>query len=125
VHVKTAGTSWLEAVRAIAVADPALYRAMHAKAFAVLPDALKLYHITPKLERIPDLATLADGDLPALMNQDDARQLIHVTYGGLLNAPDIRDRFFNALDDGEEVYYGLLQKHFEKHLSTLGLKPLA
>lgn len=124
VHVKTAGTSWLEAVRAIAVADPALYRAMHAKAFAVLPEALKLYHITPKLERIPDLATLADADLPALMDQDDARQLVHVTYGGLLNAPDIRDPFFNALDTSEEVYYDLLQKHFDKHLSTLGLTPL-
>lgn len=125
VHVKTAGTSWLEAVRAVAVADPALYRVMHAKAFVVLPEALKLYHITPCLENIPALATLADADLAGLMNQNDARQLVHVTYGGLLNAPEIRQRFFTALDANEEVYYGLLQKHFEKHISTLGLAPLA
>jgi hypothetical protein len=125
VHVKTAGTSWLEAVRAVAVADPALYRAMHAKAFEVLPEALKLYHITPNLDNIPALADVADADLAELMNQDDARQLVHVTYGGLLNAPEIRERFFAAMDRDEEVYYGLLQKHFEKHISTLGLTPIA
>jgi hypothetical protein len=125
VHVKTAGTSWLEAVRAVAVADPDLYRAMHAKAFEVLPEALKLYHITPCLENIPALADVADKDLADLMNQDDARQLVHVTYGGLLNAPEIRDRFFAAMDRDEEVYYGLLEKHFVKHISTLGLSPIA
>ena len=125
VHVKTAGTSWLEAIRAIAVADPALYRAMHDMAFQVLPEALKLYHITPNLDNIPALADVADGDLAELMNQDDARQLVHVTYGGLLNAPEVRDRFFAAMNKDEEVYYGLLEKHFVRHISTLGLAPLA
>ena len=123
VHVKTAGTSWLEAVRAIAVADPALYRAMHRMAFQVLPEALKLYHITPDLDKIPDLADLGDADLAALMNQDDARQLVHVTYGGLLNAPEIRDRFFAAMDANEEVYYDLLERHFARHIATLGVAP--
>jgi hypothetical protein len=122
VHVKTAGTSWLEAIRAIAAADPALYRRLHAKAFEVLPEALKLYHITPDLSTIPALASLADAELPALLEHDAARQLLHVTYGGLLGDPAIGPAFFTALDADEEVYYRCLEKHFVRHLRTLGLE---
>jgi hypothetical protein len=121
VHVKTAGTSWLEAVRAIAACNPNLYRIMHAKAFEVLPEALKLYHITPDLEAIPPLAQVPDDQLPALMNHNDARQLLHVTYGGILEDADLRRRFFAALDADEETYYDYLEPHFVKHLTTLGL----
>ncbi|MBN2449016.1 MAG: tagaturonate epimerase family protein, partial [Lentisphaeria bacterium] len=120
VHVKTAGTSWLEAVRAIAAANPKLYRRMHTRAFEVLPEALKLYHITPHLERIPDLDTVPDDGLPALMDHDDARQLLHVTYGGLLRDEAIRDDFFEVLDTREEVYHDCLERHFVKHLTALG-----
>ena len=123
VHVKTAGTSWLEAIRAVAASDPDLYRRMHARAFEVLPEALKLYHITPNLERIPPLSTLSDAALPSMMDHDDARQLIHVTYGGLLNDPVLGPEFFAALDRDEDVYYDFLEKHFTKHLLTLGLTP--
>jgi hypothetical protein len=122
VHLKTAGTSWLEAVRAIATADPALYRRMHARAFEVLPEALKLYHITPDLTSIPALATLKDSELPALMEHDAARQLLHVTYGGLLGDPTIGPAFLAALDADEEVYYRFVEKHFVRHLRTLGLE---
>jgi hypothetical protein len=122
VHVKTAGTSWLEAVRAIAAADPALYRRMHARAFEVLPEALKLYHITPDLSSIPALAMLKDSELPGLMEHDAARQLLHVTYGGLLGDPAIGPAFFAALDAGEEVYYRCVEKHFVRHLRALGLE---
>ena len=122
VHVKTAGTSWLEAVRAIAAAAPALYRRLHAQAFVVLPEALKLYHITPDLASIPALATLSDSELPALLEHDAARQLLHVTYGGLLSDPAIGPAFFAALDAGEDVYYGFVERHFVRHLRTLGLE---
>jgi hypothetical protein len=122
VHVKTAGTSWLEAVRAIAAASPGLYRRMHAKAFEVLPEALKLYHITPDLSSIPPLDSLADAELPALMEHDAARQLLHVTYGGLLGDAVIGPAFFAALDADEEVYYRFIERHFIRHLQTLGLE---
>lgn len=125
VHVKTAGTSWLEAVRAIAAANPSLYRRMHARAFEVLPDALKLYHITPDLTTIPSLAALQDTELPGLMDHNAARQLLHVTYGGLLGDPAIGPAFLAALDANEEVYYGFLEKHFTRHLRTLGLQPVS
>ena len=55
------------------------------------------------------------------MNQDEARQLLHITYGGLLNDPELREDFFHKLSDYEDVYCGLLVKHFTKHISLLGV----
>jgi hypothetical protein len=59
------------------------------------------------------------------MNQNDARQLLHVTYGGILADRDLAGRFFAALDADEETYYDYLERHFVKHLTTLGLTPEA
>ncbi len=47
-HVKTAGTSWLEAVRLVAMKNPALYRRMHAYALETLNRAKQYYHIGAK-----------------------------------------------------------------------------
>lgn len=120
-HLKTAGTSWLEAVRCIALCDPEFYRKMHKKAFVHFKEASKFYHITADLSRIKDIETVSDNDLPEYMNQDEARQLLHITYGGLLNDPELREDFFNKLSDYEDVYSDLLVKHFTKHISLLGV----
>ncbi len=125
VHVKTAGTSWLEALRAIAANHPALYRRMHRKAFEVLQDALKLYHIPPDLHNIPPLAELRDQELPGLLDQKDARQVLHITYGGLLGDDALKEDFFAALDAAENAYYTGLNAHFRKHLDALGLEASA
>jgi tagaturonate epimerase len=127
-HLKTAGTSWLEAVRLMAVREPSLYREMHRFALASFQEATKLYHVTTDLGRIPILETLGDADLPDLMEKVDSRQLLHITYGFLLNArseqghPLFRDRFFEALVRYEEDYWTLLERHIRRHLTTLGLK---
>lgn len=121
VHVKTAGTSWLEAIRAVAAARPALYRRLHARALEVLPEALKLYHITPDLDSIPSLESLTDAELPGLLAHPAARQVLHVAYGGLLGDPALGPEFLAALDADEETYYGCLERHFVRHLETLGV----
>jgi hypothetical protein len=127
-HLKTAGTSWLEAVRLVAMVNPTLYREMHRFALKVFKDASGLYHVTTDLEQIPKLEELSDQELPSLLDQDDSRQLLHITYGYLLNAKDgngkkiFRDRFFHTLTQYEEDYWSLLEKHIEKHLIGLGLK---
>jgi hypothetical protein len=120
-HVKTAGTSWLEAVRLIAAKAPSLYRKFHDIALKRLEDARKLYHITPDLSRIPLLSTLRDEALPALMDQDAPRQVLHVAYGFILADPRLRAEFFNRLDEFEEDYYGMLERHFTRHLEALGV----
>jgi hypothetical protein len=59
------------------------------------------------------------------MNQPEARQFIHISYGGLLNDPDIREPFFSALKRHEDTHYRHLYEHFTRHLKLLGLEPLS
>ena len=66
-HVKTAGTSWLEAMRLIALKSPSLFREMLGFALGSFKEASKLYHVTTDLGRIPDPKTIQDDDLPALI----------------------------------------------------------
>lgn len=129
-HLKTAGTSWLEAMRLIALMNPSLYREMHQFALSIFKEASKLYHVTVDLDRIPKIETVQDQELPSLLEQEDSRQLLHITYGYLLNAKDengknlFKDRLFHNLTQYEEDYWSLLEKHIEKHINALGLNPL-
>lgn len=120
-HVKTAGTSWLEAVRVIASAEPVLYRVMHKCALKNFEDVLKLYHITADISKIPDVDELYDEDLPKLMEMNEARQLLHITYGAILTDPAIRPMFFAAMHKHEELYRQTVKAHFEHHLEKLGV----
>lgn len=126
-HVKTAGTNWLEAVRVIAKVNPGLYRRMHAYALEHLDEALKYYHITPDMSTILPLDSVSDAELPEYMNNDAARQVIHVTYGLLLTAKDkngnfiFKDEFFTTLIENEEEYRQSLVKHIGKHVELLNL----
>ncbi|OLS40941.1 tagaturonate epimerase family protein [Bacillus sp. MRMR6] len=126
-HVKTAGTNWLEAVTVIAKFNPGLYRRMHQYALEHLDEALKYYHITPDLSTIVPLDSVSDADLPEYMKNDAARQVIHVTYGILLTAKDeagiflFKDEFFQTLNDMEEEYRQALVSHIGKHVELLGL----
>jgi hypothetical protein len=126
-HLKTAGTNWLEAVRLIAVQEPALYREMHRFAVANLNEAKKYYHIKADLAKVPSIDDLTDAELPGLMDQDDARQVLHITYGLILEArhsdgrPVFRDRIYRTLNQNEAGYYRGLERHIGRHLELLGI----
>ncbi|MDA8441395.1 MAG: tagaturonate epimerase family protein [Peptococcaceae bacterium] len=125
VHVKTAGTSWLEAVRVIAQNKPELYRAMHTYALTNFSEALQYYHVTPNLANLPPLSTVEDSKLAGLLDMDDCRQLMHIAYGLLLTNRNnqgeylFRSEIFRSLEENEEVYAGVLAKHIESHLQKL------
>ena len=126
-HVKTAGTNWLEAMRVVAQADPSLYREVHAYALEAFDEAKKYYHVTTDLSKIPDVLNIKDEDLPKLFENNDARQLIHITYGLILSRknPDgsftFRNRLYKLWRDHEKEYRSALVKHIGKHLELLGI----
>ena len=121
-HLKTAGTSWLEALRTIAVANPSLYRRMHEKAHQYYPEALKSYHITADIDAIPDLDSVPDKELPSFLADDNCRQFLHISYGGLLNDPELRSDFFDTLHREEKLHYQHLEQHFRRHIELLGIE---
>jgi tagaturonate epimerase len=119
-HVKTAGTSWLEAVRVIALREPALYREIHALALDSHQDALKFYHITADFGKIAPLDSVSDADLPAYLDQPESRQLLHIIYGYVMQNADLRQRLYAALFTHEELHYHLIRDHLRKHVTLLG-----
>jgi hypothetical protein len=126
-HIKTAGTNWLEAVRTVAKVNPALYRSMHSYALAHFEEAKAYYHVTTDIGKIVPLSSVSDINLAdTYMNEDNARQLIHITYGILLQAKDeqgnflFRDTFYQTLNDQEEAFEQALISHIGKHLTLLG-----
>ena len=129
-HVKTAGTNWLEAMRVVAEREPALYREAHKYALEAFEEARKYYHVTTDLKKIPDVDKLADNELPGLLNQNDSRQLIHITYGLILSRKNadgsftFRDRLYKFWKDHAEDYARALEKHIGKHLTLLGVKKI-
>ncbi len=124
-HVKTAGTNWLEAMKVVAMTDASLYREIHQLALAKFSDATKFYHVTTNLNNIPDIDTLKDEELPSLFNNNDARQLIHITYGYILNEKDEQGKYiyktklYRLWKKHEDLYAHELYKHIGKHLELL------
>jgi hypothetical protein len=115
VHLKTAGTSYLEALRAIAQVDPALFREILAFARERYDTDRATYHVSAQLAKVPAPDALDDADLPGLLEQFDARQVLHVTFGSVLDR--FGDQLLAALRGHEETYYNLLESHFRRHLS--------
>jgi hypothetical protein len=118
-HLKTAGTSWLEAMRVCAQVDPALYRKVHAYALATFERASQYYHVDANPARIPALDSLADGQLPSLFDQDDARQLIHITYGFILQDPALKAALFALWRGEREAYAQALYRHIGRHITQI------
>jgi len=127
-HVKTAGTNWLEAMHVIAQTDPALYRDVHRYALTAFSEASKYYHVTTDLSKIPSVDSLSDSELPTLFNNNDARQLIHITYGLILGKKNsdgsfaFRNRLYHIWRQHESAYNQALARHIGKHLDLLGVK---
>lgn len=121
-HLKTSGTSWLEALRVIAEKEPALYRRLHSRAREYYPEALNYYHITADLRRIAPLESTPDDGLPAYLDHPDCRQMLHVGYGGILGDEELSAELFGALHVHEERYNERLVDHFHRHLAALGVE---
>jgi hypothetical protein len=125
-HVKTAGTSYLEALRAVARTAPALFAEIVEFCRGRFDNDRKSYHLSTTLAQVQSLPRYAGPQEEAIFLDEVAgRQLLHVTFGSVLTAgADSRGRKFNdgileTLDRHAALHHELLEKHFTKHLSLL------
>jgi hypothetical protein len=114
VHLKTAGTSYLEALRAIAGVKPALFRDIYRLAFELYEQDRATYHVSAEPDQAPQIENLSDEELPAVLDQFDAREMLHVTFGSAL--AQFGNPIKEALVEHEEVHYQVLENHFVRHL---------
>jgi tagaturonate epimerase len=113
VHLKTAGTSWAEALRVIAHNDPDLMREVLALALDSFEANRKSYHLSCDPTKIPPDPT--DDQVAQLMDRVDSRQVLHVGYGAILE--EFGPRMYQVWNDNEEEHYGIIADHFVKHLT--------
>jgi len=118
IHLKTAGTSYLEALRTISEFNPDLFREIVYYAIDCYPSDRASYHVSAEISQIPDIRTLSDRELPDLLENFHAREVLHVTYGSVLNDPHLRAPFFETLYLHEEAYSKILETHFDKHFNA-------
>jgi hypothetical protein len=112
VHLKTAGTSWAEALRVIAKNDADLMRQILALALDSFEANRKSYHLSCDPTRIPTDPT--DDEVARLMDVVDSRQVLHVGYGAILE--EFGPRMYQVWKDNEEEHYRIIANHFVKHL---------
>ena len=122
VHVKTAGTSYLEALRAIARAEPKLFREILDFSRGLYETEKRTYHVSADLRKVHPANDYADSELESLFDSDDARQVLHVTFGKVLTTRNndgeylFRQRILDCLNQNEELYAELIEKHFRRHI---------
>jgi hypothetical protein len=122
VHLKTAGTSYLEALRTVAALDTELMRSIYSFAREHYPEDRASYHVSAELERAPSLASFTAETTTSLLDQFDAREILHVTFGSVLTAKTMDgqwrfyDHLMNILHTHGEIYAEYLHTHFLRHL---------
>lgn len=117
-HVKTSGTSYLEALRVLAHIDPPLFRDVLSLARTHLARDRHGYAIATRAA-VPDDSALADASLAALLDDADARQCLHVTFGTVLSDVRVGPGLLKVVQSASDQYADALAHHFERHLAPL------
>jgi hypothetical protein len=122
IHIKTAGTSYLEALKVIALKDPGLFREILDYSKMHYETEKLSYHVSANIENVKKSSEYSDAELFPLFESNDVRQILHVSYGRVLNDKDqsgyfiFKEKIIECLKRNEETHYSLLVKHFNKHL---------
>ena len=116
VHVKTAGTSYLEALKVAAVKAPDFFRKIHQYSLSRYSEDKASYHVSACLDQASDTLKMENSELTRIFDSIHDRQILHVTFGSVLNEPVIKKELMQVLDCWEEQYYDFLDIHFRKHL---------
>ena len=125
-HVKTAGTSYLEALRVVARTDLGLFEAITRYCHARFEEDRQSYHLSTTLKEVNGLRGVPPGDEERrYLDERVGRQLLHVTFGSVLTqgrddrGRPFKDAILELLDRRADLYQETLVAHFEKHLSLL------
>lgn len=130
-HVKTAGTSYLEALRVVARHDEALFRTIVQFGRERYETDKATYHVSATLDSAPPVegCSLEELEREYLEIWDEVpagkgftkpgRQILHCTFGSVLTHPEYGPAVRSVLEAHPETYTEILKVHFVKHLEAL------
>lgn len=131
-HVKTAGTSYLEALRCVLRHDARLFNEIVRFARQRYNTDKATYHVSATLETVPPLEQISSqntAEAVYLECWDDVpqgkgfaapgRQILHCTFGSVLTDPTFGPQVKQLLKEHPATYAEILQEHFARHLAAL------
>ena len=130
-HVKTAGTSYLEALRVVARHDAARFRQIVEFARGRYQEDRATYHVSATLAGCPGPSDVDDQELErAYLGRWEevpagrgftapGRQIMHCTFGSVLQDGSLGAALRDTLAAHPETHAELLATHFERHLQAL------
>jgi hypothetical protein len=131
-HVKTAGTSYLEALRVVCRHDVELFREIVAFSRERYETDRATYHVSATLATVPPASDLPEArdlektylglwsDVPRGAGlSDPGRQILHTTFGSVLTDRALKPALMEILSEHPETYRDVLEDHFSRHLSEL------
>jgi len=131
-HVKTAGTSYLEALRAVLRHDEPLFREIVDFSRDRYPTDKATYHVSATNESVPPATEISSAveleqvylerwqDVPTGQGfTAPGRQILHCTFGSVLTHETLGDRVRQLLEAQPDTYTQVLTEHFARHLKAL------
>lgn len=131
-HVKTAGTSYLEALRVVARSDDALFRRVVDFSRGCYDRDKATYHVSATLADAPPQSDVADAielerlylerweDVPAGKGfTAPGRQVLHCTFGSVMTDSELGPAVKGVLAGNQSAYDEVLRDHFVRHLDPL------
>ncbi len=117
-HLKTSGTSYLEAIKVIAQKDPEFFKKIWQTCLDKREEMDKYYHLSCDPFSVPK-----DLSPTEYLKNPDARQTLHVSYMFVLNPQyDFREKFFEILIKYQNEYHENVENHIEKHVKELKIE---
>ncbi|QQE10016.1 hypothetical protein JD969_10860 [Planctomycetota bacterium] len=131
-HVKTAGTSFLEALRVVAIHSPSDFRRIVRFARDHYERDRATYHVSATLGGVRPADDISDNhvlvseylehweNVPELKGfTKPGRQILHCTFGSILTDPDLGSVVKQILTEHQDTYREVLREHFVRHLEAL------
>ena len=125
-HVKTAGTSYLEALRVVARQVPALFLEIVQYARSRFDTDRATYHVSAVLAQIPGPEKLSvQARETVYLDENGGRQVLHVTFGSVLTlgkttqGRPFKQAILETLTNHEALHRDVLATHLGRHIELL------
>lgn len=131
-HVKTAGTSYLEALRVAARHNESLFRRIVDFSRSRFEHDKATYHLSATLDQVPPSSEVNSAaqlesiylecwdDVPTGLGfTNPGRQIVHCTFGSVLTDPALGGELRQVLTEHMDTYTDVLADHFTRHLLAL------
>jgi hypothetical protein len=131
-HVKTAGTSYLEALRVAAQHDEPLFREIVQYSRSRYDEDRATYHVSATLGDAPEsdqVDNVGELERTYIERWEDVpqgkgftapgRQILHCTFGSVVTNENLGPRLIRLLESNLDAYTEALREHFVRHLEAL------